>query len=125
MSKSESFVISTNFTTLILMGLVVMIASYADSLTGIIVGASLGVLGAVIGLLASLRQAQSSPARSFFIRSSAITAALTLSFLLAFLLIPGWYRFLLFIPYGIILLVLIRACNRRPIGSQSRIDIAS
>ena len=101
MSKSESFLISTNYTTLTLMGLILLVASYADSQMGMIAGASLGVLGAVIGLLISLREAPSSTIRSFMIRSSLITALLAVSFFVAFLLTPGWYRFLLFIPYGI------------------------
>jgi hypothetical protein len=126
MFKSETFSVSTNVTTLTLMGLIVLVASYADSQMGVIVGASLGVLGAVIGLLTSLKEAPSAPIRSFMIKSSLITAALALSFLVAFLSIPGWYRFLLFIPYGIALIVFIRGRNRRrTIGSHSRIEIAS
>jgi hypothetical protein len=111
--------------TMILMGLVFMVANYTDSLTGILVGVSLGVLGSAIGVFTALRQTQSSASRSFFIRGSVLTAALALSFFVIFLLIPGWYRFLLFIPYGIVLFLLIRGSRNQPMGSHARMDTRS
>jgi hypothetical protein len=97
---------------LIVVVVVVMVLSFnqigLDGRTGAILGVILGLIGGAVGTAVTIRQARSPQERAFWLRTSAVLILLTVSFIVAFVLVPGWYRFLLFIPFGIALALLMR-----------------
>ena len=79
---------------------------------GGILGAVLGTLGGVIGTYVSIRNTNGPRERAFAIKASIVCWVFVLAFVAGLLLIPGWYRHLLWIPYGILLFVGIRLWNK-------------
>lgn len=80
-------------------------------MVGAIIGTVLGVLGGAIGTYVSLRNARSEKERRFLICCAvAMTAGISL-FLGLLFMVPADYRFLVWIPYAVILPASIRFAN--------------
>lgn len=79
---------------------------------GGILGAAVGVLGGVIGTYFSIRNTNGRRERAFAIKASIVGWVLVLAFAAGMLLIPGWYKHLLWIPYVVLLVFGIRWWNK-------------
>lgn len=79
---------------------------------GAIVGSALGLLGGAVGTYFSIRNTRGPKERAFVIKATGVTWAAVTLFLAGLLLLPTPYRFLLWIPYAILLPVGIRKWNR-------------
>src|SRR5262245_32992477 len=77
-----------------------------------ILGSAIGVAGGVLGTYFSVRNTKGPRERSLMIRAAVACWLLVLAFAAGILLIPGWYRHLLVVPYVIVLVLGIRWCNR-------------
>ena len=84
---------------------------------GALGGGVIGLIGAAVGVWHSVRNAKGPRERAFVIRAAVACGLLVALFTAGLFLLPGPYKWLLVIPYVVILLVGIRAANRR----QSRI----
>ena len=80
-------------------------------LLGAILGGSLGLLGGVIGTYFSITRTNGPRERAFMVRVSIWTWIGVTVFLVALLLLPSPWRFLMWIPYGIALPLGIRWGN--------------
>jgi hypothetical protein len=72
----------------------------------------------------TLRRAGTPQERAAQARSLAALLALVAAFAVAFALVPGWYRFLVFLPFGLGLALLIRRGRRRA-GVPTRAEPAT
>lgn len=79
---------------------------------GAIVGSVLGLLGGAVGTYFSIRNTRGPKERTFVIKAAGITWVAVTLFLAGLLLLPAPYRFLLWVPYAILLPVGIRKWNR-------------
>jgi Na+/alanine symporter len=77
-----------------------------------ILGSAVGVAGGLLGTYFGVRSAKGPRERGFLIRAAISCWVLVLAFAAGLALIPGWYRYLLVVPYGIVLLMGIGWCNR-------------
>jgi uncharacterized membrane protein len=80
---------------------------------GALGGSLIGVMGGVLGTYASIKNTQGPRERAFIIRASIVCWILVGVFLAGLFLIPGWYKFLLWIPYIFALNAGIRYWNKR------------
>jgi hypothetical protein len=76
-------------------------------------GGAIGVMGGLLGTAVSIINARSPAERSFVIRAAVVVWACMVAFLLGLWLLPTPYRFLMWIPYSILLPLGIRYGNRR------------
>ena len=85
--------------------------------SGIIVAVAAGCLtglaGGILGTWASIRNKKGPRERAFMIRACAVTWIAGLVFLALMFLLPMPWRYLLWIPYGILLPLCIITGNRR------------
>jgi hypothetical protein len=81
-------------------------------LLGGIVGSAIGVLGGAVGTYFSIRNTRGPRERAFVIKASVLCWVLVSAFVAALLLLPSPQRYFLWLPYGILLPVGIRAWNR-------------
>lgn len=81
-------------------------------LVGGIVGSVLGLAGGVIGTYFSIRNTNGPRERAFMVRMSALAWLGITVFLALLLLLPDPWRFLVWIPYGILLPLFIVRANR-------------
>lgn len=79
---------------------------------GGLLGGAVGVLGGALGTYAGVKNTRGPRERAFVIRAAVLCWALVLAFVLGLLLIPGWYKHLLWIPYVVLLVLGIRSWNR-------------
>lgn len=79
---------------------------------GGILGALLGVLGGVVGTYFTIRNTKGPRERAFAIKGSIVCWVLVLAFVAGMLLIPGWYKHLLWIPYVILMIFGIQWWNK-------------
>lgn len=86
-------------------------------LLGGIVGSVIGVLGGAIGTYFSIRNTRGPKERAFVIKASVLCWVLVAAFVAAALLLPPPQRYLVWLPYAILLPLGILAWNRK----QSRI----
>ena len=70
---------------------------------GGILGAVLGALGGVIGTYFSIRNTNGPRERAFAIKASIVCWVFVFAFCAGMLLISGWYKHLLWIPYVVLL----------------------
>jgi hypothetical protein len=82
-------------------------------LVGGIVGATIGVLGGLVGTYFSIRNTAGPRERRFMIRVAIVAWIAVSAFVAGLLLLPKPYNLLLWIPYGIALPSGILWCNRR------------
>ena len=82
-------------------------------LAGGIIGGAFGILGGVIGTFFSLKNTQSPRERQFMIRVAVGTWLCVTLFLVLLLLLPSPYRWLMWIPYAIVLPLAIISLNRK------------
>jgi len=90
-----------------------MISGEAGGLIGAIVGGLGGLAGGVIGTCFSIRNTKGPRERAFVMKASAICWVGCLVFLGLLFILPSPYRWLLWIPYAILLPIGIGAWNRR------------
>ena len=81
-------------------------------LVGGLVGSALGLAGGVIGTYFSIHNTNGPRERAFMVRMSAIAWLGITAFLALLLLLPYPWRFLVWIPYGILLPLFIVRTNR-------------
>lgn len=81
-------------------------------LIGGIAGCVVGAIGGVIGTWASIRNTSGPRERGFTIKASAIGWTAGIVFLVLLFLLPSPWRFLLWVPYGILLALGIVFWNR-------------
>jgi Ca2+/Na+ antiporter len=86
-------------------------------LIGGILGGVLGLAGGVLGTYFSIRNTNGPRERAFMIRMSAFAWLGVTAFLALLVLLPNPWRFLVWIPYGVLLPLFIVRTNR----SQQRI----
>jgi hypothetical protein len=79
---------------------------------GGLLGGAVGVLGGILGTYASVKNTNGPRERAFVVRVAALCWLLVLAFLAGLLLLPGWYKHLLWIPYVILLVIGIRYWNQ-------------
>ena len=72
-------------------------------LIGGLVGCFLGLVGGVVGTWATIRNTSGPRERAFVVKAAAIGWAAGLVFLALLILLPSPWRFLLWVPYGILL----------------------
>jgi hypothetical protein len=80
--------------------------------SGALLGGAIGVLGGVLGTWASVKNTRGPRERAFVVRASVLCWIVVLAFLSGILLIPDWYKHLLWIPYLILLVLGIRWWNQ-------------
>ncbi|KAA3640758.1 MAG: hypothetical protein DWP95_08125 [Proteobacteria bacterium] len=80
---------------------------------GGIVGTILGLAGGIIGTYFSIKNTKGPLERAFMIKASLIAWIAITAFLVLIFLLPNPYRFLLWIPYGILLPFGISKINKR------------
>ena len=80
---------------------------------GGIVGGVLGVAGGILGTYCSIKNTNGSRERAFMIKASVIVWIASLVFLSLIFTLPNPYRYLLWIPYGILLPLGIVMGNRK------------
>ena len=68
-----------------------------------IVGGVIGLLGGIVGTYFSIKNTNSSRERAFMIKASLVGWIAITLFLLLMLVLPSPYRYLLWVPYGILL----------------------
>jgi drug/metabolite transporter (DMT)-like permease len=83
-----------------------------SGLFGGIAGCVIGVIGGLIGTYASIRNTSSSRERTFTVKASIIAWIVAVIFIILLLILPGPWRFALWLPYGILLPVGIITLNR-------------
>jgi len=76
-------------------------------------GVLLGLVGGAIGTYASIRNTNGPLERAFMVRISIITWIAVTLFVVAVMLIPTPYNYLLWIPYGVALVLAVRIWNRK------------
>ncbi len=81
-------------------------------LIGGIAGCVLGLMGGIVGTYFSIKNTNGPREKAFMIKASMIGWAGILVFLALMFLLPNPYRFLLWIPYGIILPIAIIRGNK-------------
>jgi len=81
-------------------------------LIGGITGGVLGLMGGIVGTYFSIKNTNGPREKAFMIKASLIGWFGILVFLVLMLLLPNPYRFLLWIPYGIILPIAIIRGNK-------------
>lgn len=79
---------------------------------GGILGGVIGIAGGAIGTYASLKNVKGGRERSFMIKASIMTWILIAAFVAGMLLISGWYKHLLWIPYVLLLVLGTQWVNR-------------
>ena len=82
-------------------------------LVGGIVGGAIGLLGGAVGTYFSVRNTLGPRERAFVIKASVICWVFVTAFLVAMFLLPSPQRFLLWVPYAILLPIGIRVWNRK------------
>ena len=82
-------------------------------LVGGIAGGVIGLAGGVVGTYCSIKNTKGPRERSFMIKSAAVCWIAILIFLALLLALPNIYRWILWIPYSILLPLGIAYCNRR------------
>ena len=82
-------------------------------LIGGIVGSVVGVAGGAIGTYCSIRNTKGPLERAFMVRASVVAWVAIALFLGLMFVLPSPYRFLLWIPYGILLPLGIIRINKR------------
>ena len=82
-------------------------------LVGAIVGTVLGLAGGVFGTYCSIKNTQGPLERALMVKASVVVWIAVALFLVLLFATPAPYRFFLWIPYGIFLLVGINKLNRR------------
>jgi len=80
---------------------------------GVLAGCSVGLAGGLIGTYFSIKNTRGPRERAFVVRAAVVCWLLVLVFLAGMLLLPDWYRHLLWVPYTILLIAGIRSWNRR------------
>lgn len=80
---------------------------------GGILGAVLGTLGGAVGTYFSIKNTKGPRERAFMVRCAVIAWIAIFVFVGLLVLIPSPYRFLLWVPYGVVLPLAIRFCNRK------------
>src|SRR5262245_48340981 len=80
---------------------------------GGIVGGAIGLLGGVIGTYFSVKNTLGPRERAFVIKASAICWVFVTAFLVAMFLLPSPQRFLLWVPYAVLLPIGIRVWNKK------------
>ncbi len=91
------------------MNLTTLLTTYG----GAILGSLVGVLGGVLGTWASIRNTRTPSERSFMIRCALAIWVGVVLFLVALLLIPQPYNYLLWVPYVLLLVFGISWINKR------------
>jgi hypothetical protein len=86
-------------------------------LLGGLAGAAIGVLGGAFGTYVSIHNTQGPRERAFVIRASVICWVLAVTFVATVLLLPSPHRYIVWLPYAVVLFVAIRLWNK----GQSRI----
>lgn len=82
-------------------------------MVGGIVGSFLGIAGGAVGTYFSIKNTAGPRERAFMIRAAAVAWVAIAVFLLGLLLLPTPWKWLLWLPYGIVLPLSIRWGNRR------------
>lgn len=93
-------------------------------LIGAILGGALGVAGGVIGTYFSIKNTKGPMERAFMVKASVVTWVVVVVFVGLMFLLPSPYRYLLWIPYGILLPFGILKINKRlaEIRNAERVD---
>lgn len=81
-------------------------------LIGGIAGCVIGCIGGAIGTAASIRNTSSQRERSFVIKASIIGWVLSIVFVVLLLALPSPWRFMLWLPYSVLLPLGIVTWNR-------------
>ena len=79
---------------------------------GGILGAGIGIIGGIVGTCFSIRNTNGPRERSFMVKACIVGWIAIAIFIVLMLMLPAPYRYLLWIPYGILLPLGIRYGNR-------------
>lgn len=79
---------------------------------GGLVGAAIGILGGALGTYVSIRNTQGPRERAFVIKASVICWVLAITFVCTVLLLPSPHRYIVWLPYAVVLIVAIRLWNK-------------
>ncbi|MCK5077420.1 MAG: hypothetical protein KAR38_13645 [Calditrichia bacterium] len=82
-------------------------------LIGGIIGSLIGLAGGIVGTYFSIKNTNSQEEKTFMIRMAVYAWLSILTFLVLMFVLPMPYNFLLWIPYGILLLLGIRYVNKK------------
>ena len=80
---------------------------------GGILGGFIGLCGAAAGTYVSVKNTKGPMERTFMIRAAIVMWVVIIVFLSLLLMLPNPYKFLLWIPYGVFLPLVIAYMNRR------------
>ena len=90
-----------------------------ENMVGGIVGSVIGVVGGIIGTYFSIRNTAGPRERRFMIQVAVAAWLLVTAFVIAFLMLPRPFNFLLWLPYGVALPLGIIWCNRRQLAIRA------
>ena len=82
-------------------------------IAGAIIGSTFGILGGIVGTVFSVKNTKGPRERQFMMRVAIGTWLGVTLFLVLLLLLPSPYRWLMWIPYGIVLPLAIISLNRK------------
>lgn len=77
------------------------------------IGILAGISGGVIGTYGAIKKTNGAKERAFMIKYSVLSWIVLIAFLVSLFLIPNPYNFLLWIPYGVLLPLVIRYINNK------------
>ena len=89
-----------------------------SGLIGAIIGSLIGLLGAGVGTYFSIKNTDGPKEKAFMIKVAIMIWICVLAFIGLMLIIPGNYKYLLWIPYVIALVVGIKILNRKQMEIQ-------
>ena len=82
-------------------------------LIGGVIGSTIGIVGGAIGTYFSIKNTKGPIEKSFMVKFSIVAWAFIVSFILLLLFVPAQYKTLLWVVYGILLILTIVLGNKK------------
>jgi hypothetical protein len=113
MEKNQVKPATINGGLFLMVTLLVLSSSGLDIWSSMLIGVAGALVGCAFGAYAAIKGAKSPQERAFVWVWATEALLLFVSFAIAWVVVPGWYRFLLIIPFALALFLLARYGNRK------------